>query len=721
MANFFKKYWGRYMLIGTSSNYSTEENAKISVMNSVCVFAIIGCIMSSLLRIGGGYEWGILLRPLGIGAFLLLLLLFHYFKKHRLGWQIGIVGFLLAITFAATQRPVLYINYLIYGPVTFLIIYLFDKNKFIQNAYLLFIALNIIAFTALSNYNTDPKLTFSFFTSFIIILIVLIAKYFIISLSFSQTVKREKELAYAISLKDAALHANKDATVIITNEGQITDWNAHYLSMWDMSEVEVEQLNLTSLLNKVGSVVLNPQTIKNATRTILNNPIVCTFDRLYLKNGKIIESHSQPQILNGEVFGRVCNFRDVTLKIKTEKRIIESESRFRSFYEDSPLGVLILEDIKKPFRNVNQRLCDMLGYTQAEISKLELSDICADDYVEKHFDEYSKKIKNGVNNFKFTNKYRKKSGELFWGRVNVSTRKDAKEEILSVILMLENVNEKMLQEQKIEKLLTELKQLNEKLEQTVKLRTIDLRESNDELRRSNQDLEQFAYIASHDLQEPLRMVGNFVQLLERQYKNKIDEEGKEYIGFIVDGVSRMSKLIQNLLKYSRVGRKEAQLRTTKLDRIIEAKLFGLKQKIEETGAEVIIKDIPTNIYCEPDQIGMVFYNLITNALKFTKDSPKLEIGFQEKTADYLFYVKDNGIGIEQIYDTKVFEIFKRLHRREDYEGTGIGLALCKKIIARHGGRIWFESEINQGTIFYFTISKSLKNEKHVPFDTNLVS
>ncbi len=721
MANFLKKYWDEYMLLGTSLDYSAEENTKISVMNSVCAFAIIGCIVSFLLRIGGGYGWDILLRPIGISAFLLLLPFFNYNKKHRLGWQIGIVGFLLAITIAANQRPVLYINYLIYGPVTFLIIYLFDKNKFIQNIYLLFIALNIIAFTALSNYNTDPKYTFSFFTSFVIILIVLIAKYFIISLSFSQRVKREKELDYAISLKDAALHANKDATVIITNEGQITDWNAHYLSMWNLNNAEVEPLNLTTLLKKVDEKIINPETIRNATRTILKNPNVCTFDKLYLKNGKIIESHSQPQILNGEVLGRVYNFRDVTLKIKTEKRIIESESRFRSFYEDSPLGVLLLEDIKQPFRNVNQRLCDMVGYTQAEIAKLELSDICADDYVEKHIDEYTRKVKSGINNFKLTNKYRKKSGEIFWGRVNVSIRKDENDKVLSVIIMIENVNEKILQEQKIEKLLTDLKQLNEKLEQTVKLRTIDLRQSNDELRRSNQDLQQFAYIASHDLQEPLRMVGNFVQLLERQYGQKIDEEGKEYIRFIVDGVSRMSKLIQNLLKYSRVGRKEAELRPAELDKIIEAKLFGLRQKIKETEAEVVIKGIPENIYCEPNQIGMVFYNLITNALKFTKDPPKLEIGFQEKNQDYLFYVKDNGIGIEQIYDAKVFEIFKRLHRREDYEGTGIGLALCKKIIARHGGRIWFESELNQGTIFYFTISKSLKNEKHVPFDTNLVS
>ena len=183
----------------------------------------------------------------------------------------------------------------------------------------------------------------------------------------------------------------------------------------------------------------------------------------------------------------------------------------------------------------------------------------------------------------------------------------------------------------------------------------------------------------------------------------------------------MSKLIQNLLKYSRVGRKESALRTINLERIVEAKLFGLRRKIEETNAEIVLKDLPQKIFCEPDQVGMVFYNLITNALKFNKLSPIIEIGCHHRADEIKFYVKDNGIGIDKRYETKVFEIFKRLHRREEYEGTGIGLALCKKIVARHGGKIWFESEPNAGTIFYFTISKSLNNEKHVPVDTNLIS
>ena len=721
MTNFLKKYWNKYLFLGTSSDYSNQENTKIKVMNFGYVFAFFGCLVSFLLRLSGDYDLSVLMRPLGMTLFISILPFFSFFKKHKIGWRIGIFIFVCTITLASTQKPVLYANYLIYGPVTFLAIYLFDEDKLTQYLYLIFITLNITAFTALATLNTNPQDVFPLFTSLVIILIALAAQFFIITISFAQKIKREKELAYAISLKEAALDANKDATVIINNQGRITDWNTHYLSMWNLESSDVDNLNMKQLLNKVISEVSNPQTIDDARKIIKNNPIVCTFDKLYLKNGKIIESHSQPQMLNGKVLGRVYNYRDVTLNFQNKKRIAESESRFRSFYEDSPLGVVILEKINRPFQNVNQRFCDMLGYSSEEIIKLQIKDICADGHVEGHLRDYKKIMNSGVSNFNLLNKYKKKSGENFWGNLNVSIQRNDAKEILSVIIMLEDIDEKIVQEQKIKNLLTRLKQLNEKLEQTVKIRTVDLRQTNDDLRRSNHDLEQFAYIASHDLQEPLRMVGNFVQLLERQYQDKIDKEGKEYIGYIVDGVTRMSKLIQNLLKYSRVGRKESILRLVKLDRIVEAKLFGLQHKIKETGAKIIVENIPKEIYCEPDQIGMVFYNLITNAIKFTAQQPEIEIGFKEKDDVYLFYVKDNGIGIEQVYDTKVFEIFKRLHRREDYEGTGIGLALCKKIIARHGGNIWFESEPNKGTIFYFTISKSLKNEKHVPFDTNLVS
>jgi len=721
MANFFKKYWKKFLNLGISVDYDVQENTKIKIMNIGFLFSSFGCLVAFFQRLENGYEGELIIRPLVICIFLLLLPLFSLFKKHRLGWHLGILFFILTVTFASNQRPVLYTNYLIFGPITFLIIYLFENNKLIQYAYLAFITLNIVAFTWLSTVNIDPTIVYPFFNALIVILVVMVFQYYIITLTFEKRVERENELDYAISLKEAALNANKDATIIINNKREITDWNAYYQRMWSFTDEEMQGLNSKKLLAKINSEILNPETVINKKNIIRENPLAYTCDKLYLKNGKIIESYSQPQILKGKVVGRVYNYRDVTLEIQTEKRIIESESRFRSFYEDSPLGVVILEDFGVPFRNVNQRICDIFGYTQEEIVQLQLGDIYGGDDIEKHITEFKNITNKEIRNFTLLNKYQKKSGEMFWGNVNVSIRRDKKNRIQSVILMLEDVNEKILQEQKIKNLLRELKRLNENLEQKVKTRTIDLKQSNEELLRSNQDLEQFAYIASHDLQEPLRMVGNFVQLLERQYEDKMDQEGKQYIHYIVDGVTRMSKLIQNLLKYSRVGRKEAALRPTQLDKIVAAKLFGLQQKIKETEAEVIVKDIPKNIFCEPDQIGMVFYNLITNAIKFNTHSPKIEIGFQDKVEDYLFYVKDNGIGIEQVYDNKVFEIFKRLHRREDYEGTGIGLALCKKIIARHGGRIWFESEPNKGTIFYFTISKSLKNEKHVPFDTNLVS
>ena len=424
--------------------------------------------------------------------------------------------------------------------------------------------------------------------------------------------------------------------------------------------------------------------------------------------------------MKGEIVGRVFNYRDVTAKHIADKKLAASESRFRSFFEDSPLGIAILSNPNSPFTNVNQKFCDMFGYTPTEISELKLDDVCDPDYLQNHKAEYISFAKNSENQFTLLNKYQHKSGKQFWGNLNISILRGANGQKIGEIVMLEDINEQKLQEEKIENLIIELKLLNEKLEQEVKVRTVDLQQTNLELRRSNQDLEQFAYIASHDLQEPLRMVGNFVQLLERQYQNKVDDEGKEYIKYIVDGVNRMSKLIQNLLKYSRVGRKESALRSVKLDRIVEAKLFGLKQKIEETKAKIEISEMPIDVYCEPDQIGMVFYNLITNALKFNSDAPEVKIGYQDKAGELLFFIKDNGIGIDKRYETKVFEIFKRLHRREDYEGTGIGLALCKKIIARHGGKIWFESVLNKGTIFYFTISKSLINEKYVPLDTNLV-
>ena len=272
--------------------------------------------------------------------------------------------------------------------------------------------------------------------------------------------------------------------------------------------------------------------------------------------------------------------------------------------------------------------------------------------------------------------------------------------------VLKREEEVAINQKKISRLLTELKNKNRELEEKVTERTEKLERSNDELKRSNLDLEQFAYAASHDLQEPLRTITNFVQLLDRRFGEKLGDEGKEYVFFAVDGAKRMSSLIKDLLEYSRVGRKEATKQKTDLTMIFDSKLRDLSQKIKEKNAVVTRVNLPEELHCVPNQISILLYNLINNGLKFNnKPTPTVEVRGMERENDWLFTVTDNGIGIAEEYKESIFEIFRRLHAKDEYEGSGIGLAICKKIVMRHEGDIWLESEEGEGTTFFFTIKK----------------
>ncbi len=278
--------------------------------------------------------------------------------------------------------------------------------------------------------------------------------------------------------------------------------------------------------------------------------------------------------------------------------------------------------------------------------------------------------------------------------------------ILGVMFIYENEKTKLIAELGSKRKL--LENYNQELEGVVKERTKSLRDSNVKLQRSNSDLEQFAYVASHDLQEPLRMVGNFVQLLEEEYKDKVDATGKSYINFAVDGVTRMSTLIEELLQYSRVGRKGLEVEKTDLNKVLGEKISDLSLLIKNKNVQIDFPQLPT-INCIPSQIGMVFYNLINNGIKFNHSkNPKIEINYNETPTHWWFSVKDNGIGIEKKYQEQIFELFKRLHAKEDYSGTGIGLSICKKIIEHHQGELKIESEIGKGSVFKFSIIKEFK-------------
>ena len=224
-----------------------------------------------------------------------------------------------------------------------------------------------------------------------------------------------------------------------------------------------------------------------------------------------------------------------------------------------------------------------------------------------------------------------------------------------------------------------------------------------ELLRSNAELEQFAYVASHDLQEPLRMVTGYTQLLVKRYRDRLDADAQEYFRFMVDGAKRMQGLIQDLLTYSRVGSRGKPFGPTDCDEILQRSLQGLQVAIDESGAQVTSDPMPT-ICADEGQLGQLLQNLIANGIKYRNgQAPRIHIGCERRNGHWQFSVADNGIGIDPQYGEKIFIIFQRLHTREEYEGSGIGLAICKKIVERHGGKIWLESELGKGSTFYFSI------------------
>jgi PAS domain S-box-containing protein len=247
--------------------------------------------------------------------------------------------------------------------------------------------------------------------------------------------------------------------------------------------------------------------------------------------------------------------------------------------------------------------------------------------------------------------------------------------------------------------ITERKQAEEKIKRMVA-----------DLERSNKELEHFAYVASHDLQEPLRMVASYTQLLAQHFEGRLDDKARKYIRYSVDGAVRMQTLINDLLTYSRVGRRGKPPEPTDAHAVLGEAIGNLAAAIAETHAVITNDDLPT-VQADASQLVLVFQNLLANAIKFRRaDFPRVHVSARNQGGEWVFSVNDNGIGIEAKYAERVFVIFQRLHTREEYPGTGIGLAVCKRIVERHGGKIWFESAPGNGTTFFFTIPTHQKKQ-----------
>ncbi|MBI3093724.1 MAG: PAS domain S-box protein [Rhodocyclales bacterium] len=266
-----------------------------------------------------------------------------------------------------------------------------------------------------------------------------------------------------------------------------------------------------------------------------------------------------------------------------------------------------------------------------------------------------------------------------------------------------------------------LQRAHDELEIRVRERTAELRDSNRrlaqqarELARSNADLEQFAYVASHDLQEPLRMVASYTQLLVKRYRGRIDADADDFLNFIVDGALRMQRLINDLLAFSRVGTRGGELQPTSLATVMQRVLTNLKAGIDESRAAIRVDKLPI-VWADATQMELLLQNLVSNAIKFRGAAPPtIHIAAQREDGAWQVAVSDQGIGIDPQYADRIFVIFQRLHTTADYPGTGIGLAICKRIVERHGGRIWVSSEPGRGSSFCFT----LPDREEIPHESS---
>ncbi len=364
----------------------------------------------------------------------------------------------------------------------------------------------------------------------------------------------------------------------------------------------------------------------------------------------------------------------------------ESEARYRNLVE-SARDIIFTISQEGKITSLNPAFEAITGWSRAEwIDKSFVPIVHPDDL--SSVDEIYRRVMNGETPQRFELRIRTKSGSYATMEFTV-TPQLYDEKAISGLGIARDITERKRMEEA-------LRRAHDGLEMRVQERTA-------ELARSNAELEQFAYVASHDLQEPLRMISGFTRLLARRYKGKLDKSADEYIAYIVDGAARMQRMIEDLLAYSRVGTQGKSFEPTNLEAVFDQAVTNLGVAIEHNGAAVTHDPLPT-VMADDSQMVQLFQNLISNGIKFRgEEVPRVHISARIKENEWIFSVRDNGIGIAPEFFDRLFQLFQREYTRDKYPGTGIGLAICKKIVERHGGRIWAESEPGKGSIFYFTI------------------
>ncbi|WP_404385931.1 PAS domain S-box protein [Caenispirillum salinarum] len=512
----------------------------------------------------------------------------------------------------------------------------------------------------------------------------------------TERVRAERELAYRHRLLATHLETTPDGVVILDGAWRIAGFNRRFAEMWNLAPDLLSGGDGQALLFSMRSAVEAPAAFEARMRALTSAATdpdggadrlpgdadgavgAATWDEITMADGRVFEAFSRMvPPTEEEPARRVWFYRDISERKRLEERLRRALDEQDAMFNSAGEGIAFLRGDR--FVRANRVFSELFGYSAAELTECAAADMFPDAAGQKQFLTAVRAALETNGRYTGEHRMRRKDGTLFWCRTNGATL-EHRSTRGGTIWLVEDITERREADRRLGELLGDLE-------------------------RSNAELQQFAYVASHDLQEPLRMVSSYMGLLERRHGGDLSEDAKEYIGFAVDGAHRMQGLINDLLQYSRVGTQGKPLEPRDATAAARAALDNLSIAVAEAEAEVSVGPLP-RVMADEGQLVRLFQNLIGNALKYHKVgvAPHVTVSAARQEARmWRFSVADNGIGIEPKHFDRVFMIFQRLHARDEYSGTGIGLAICKKIVERHGGRIWLESEPGEGTTVHFTL------------------
>jgi PAS domain S-box-containing protein len=468
---------------------------------------------------------------------------------------------------------------------------------------------------------------------------------------------------------EALIAASLDAVVVFDHDRRIVTFNAGAEQLFERSAAAVIGTRVDTLL--LDDIAEHQITERLALSGLRSGGAVFPVD------GSITTVRVREATLGMLVL------RDATASRLTEKLLRESDERFRVAFTGSPIG-FALTDPDGRMRAVNRSLCDMLGYTPEELQAMRYQDITHSDDLGLDVESATRLLAGEIDHYRLEKRFVHKQGHAVWALLAVSLVRDGAREPLLFVAQATDI--------------TSLKEAERSLVSQAA-----------ELKRSNADLEELAYVASHDLQEPLRVVGTYVDLLAERYKGSLDETADRWIGYVTNGIDRMKWMIDALLALARVSTDGEGFAQVAFPKIVERVWQQLLDGQIASSAELTCGSLPT-LLANEGQIHQLFQNLLGNAFKYSRQGVPLRVRVSaERRNDappaWEFALQDNGIGLDMAYAERIFQIFQRLHRGDEIEGTGMGLAICQRIVERHGGRIWVESILGEGATFRFTIAE----------------